>query len=91
MCRMLFESDSEVCLGSIPFKDMDDGQILEVLLEDVKDSGAEELKKKIREEIRRWHPDKFWQKVGQRVAEDQKEEVMKKIKEISQALTNYGK
>ena len=65
-------------------------QILDILLEEVKDQGAEEVKKCIREEIRRWHPDKFLQKVGARVAPDQQQGVMDRVKGVSQALNNYG-
>ena len=61
------------------------------MLELVKDSGAEEVKKKIREELRRWHPDKFWQKMSHRVALKDKEAVMERVKRVSQALTNFGK
>ena len=61
------------------------------MLEVVRESGAEDIKKKIREELRRWHPDKFWQKMSHRIAVEDKEAVMERVKRVSQALTNYGK
>jgi hypothetical protein len=91
MIERLFGSEEEVVAGSLPFRGAEDGEVLETLLEEVAGAGPEVLKRRIREEIRRWHPDKFWQKVGHRVAADHKEEVMEGVKRISQALTNYGK
>ena len=91
LCFKLWESDDPITPNGIPFQGMEDVTILDIMLELVKDSGAEEVKKKIREELRRWHPDKFWQKMSHRVALKDKEEVMERVKRVSQALTNYGK
>ena len=91
MVEALFESEETVVPAMVPFKDMEEGEVVECLLEEVVGKGAEEVKKKIREELRRWHPDKFWQKVGSRVGEEHKEEVMERVKRVSQALNNYGK
>ena len=91
LCFKLWESDDPITPNAIPFQGMEDVAILDIMLELVKDSGAEEVKKKIREELRRWHPDKFWQKMSHRVAMKDKEAVMERVKRVSQALTNYGK
>ena len=79
------------CFLTNKFQGMAPIQMLDILLEEVKDKGAEEVKKCIRKEIRRWHPDKFLQKVGARVAPDQQQGVMDRVKGVSQALNNYGK
>ena len=91
LCSKLWESEDPILPEGIPFQGMEDVAILEIMLEVVKESGTEEIKKKIREELRRWHPDKFWQKMGHRVAVEDKEAVMDRVKRVSQALTNYGK
>ena len=91
LCSKLWESEDPILPEGIPFYGMEDVAILEIMLEAVKESGAEEVKKKIREELRRWHPDKFWQKMSKRVAAEDKEAVMDRVKRVSQALTNYGK
>ena len=91
LCFKLWESDDPITPNGIPFQGMEDVTILDIMLELVKDSGAEDVKKKIREELRRWHPDKFWQKMSHRVALEDKEDVMERVKRVSQALTNFGK
>ena len=91
LCSKLWESSDPILPEGVPFQGMEDVAILDMMLEVVKESGADEVKKKIREELRRWHPDKFWQKMGHRVAVEDKEAVMDRVKRVSQALTNYGK
>ena len=49
------------------------------------------MKRRIREEIRRWHPDKFKQKHGHRVHKVEFIAVMDRVKHVSQALNDYGK
>ena len=91
LCSKLWESEEPIVPEGIPFHGMQDVAILEIMLEVVRESGAEDIKKKIREELRRWHPDKFWQKMSHRIAVEDKEAVMERVKRVSQALTNYGK
>jgi len=88
----LFNSDCLIGEEDLPFKGIDDTTMVEIMLE----VGGEEddqglVKKIIREELRRWHPDKWEQKLGDRVKKGQKERVMERVKQISQALNNYGK
>ena len=49
------------------------------------------VKIRIREEVRRWHPDKFLQKLGLRVVKGERDQVMERVKSVSQALNDYGK
>merc|ERR1739848_146865 len=65
MCKKIFELDGPISADGIPFQNMEASDILDVLLgDDIAAIGAEGAKKKIREELRRWHPDKFKQKNG---------------------------
>ena len=49
------------------------------------------IKRKIREEVRRWHPDKFKQKHGQDIYKVELLAVMERVKHVSQALNQYGR
>lgn len=91
MCQKIFFSEEKIGREDIPLKDMDVGKIIDILLDDVKDKSKEEIKNKIREEVRRWHPDKFMQKIGERIVENEKSQVMDSVKAIAQALNSYGK
>jgi len=91
MCDKLFNSVEVITADDIPFQELEASKILDILLGDVASENSEVVKKKIREEIRRWHPDKFRQKLGDRISEKQTELVMEKVKHVSQALTNFGK
>eukprot|EP00092_Neocalanus_flemingeri_P015620 GFUD01016908.1.p1 GENE.GFUD01016908.1~~GFUD01016908.1.p1 ORF type:complete len:341 (+),score=110.32 GFUD01016908.1:50-1072(+) len=88
MCDKLFNSDEIITENDIPFENFEATKILDILLGDVAGGNAEDVKKTIREAIRRWHPDKFKQKLGERICEKDSELVMEKVKHISQALTN---
>eukprot|EP00897_Mesotaenium_endlicherianum_P001395 jgi/Mesen1/1283/ME000013S00768 len=43
-------------------------------------------RKRVRAEVLRWHPDKFYQKWGQRLADKGKDRLLARVKEISQAI-----
>jgi len=90
-CDKIFNSNEVIKVDDIPFEGFEAATILDILLGDVARENAEVVKKTIREEIRRWHPDKFKQKLGERICDKNTELVMEKVKHISQALTNYGK
>ena len=49
------------------------------------------MKRKIREEIRRWHPDKFKQKHGENIYKVELPAVMERVKHVSQALNQFGR
>jgi len=89
MYKKLFESQDEIGVGDIPFENLKPGEILDIMLQDIVD--ADVIKRTIREELRRWHPDKFKQKLGGRVKEGMLDQVMDKVKTIAQALTSFAK
>ena len=74
----------------MPFQDMKAETILEILLKEAEGEPSS-VKKKIREELLRWHPDKFKQKNGDRIVKEDLEKVMNHVKHVSQILINYGK
>ena len=41
----------------------------------------------VREALRRWHPDKFEQRFGHRLAEAERPAILDRVKQISQSLT----
>ena len=53
-------------------------------LDKVKD--AEVYRKYLKVQQRRWHPDKFLQHCGDRIAEEDRGKILKQVKEISQEL-----
>lgn len=53
-------------------------------------SDKEAYKKCLREEQIRWHPDKFIQKLGKRLFDDDRDKIMERVKEISQELNRLS-
>ena len=51
----------------------------------------EERKKRLRSELLRWHPDKFQALFGSNLKPDDAEQIMSKVKEISQAINTASK
>ena len=86
MCRKLFGSIQKVGVKDIPFDGLSDDQIVHILIEDIDE---ETVKKKIKDEIRRWHPDKFRQKLGGKFVNTEKDLIMERVKTISQALNGF--
>ena len=87
MCRKLFGSIQKVGSIDIPFDGLSDDQIVHILIEDI---GEETVKKRIKDEIRRWHPDKFNQKLGGKFVAGDKDLIMDRVKTVSQALNAYA-
>ena len=56
-----------------------------------KELDATLAKKAIREELRRWHPDKFMQKYGRRLSIEDRGSIELIVTHISQALIQFGK
>ena len=56
------------------------------LLCNVNQSDTKNLKKYLRDQQVRWHPDKFVQKCGHLLNENQKEKIMKRVNQVSQEL-----
>ena len=92
LCSALFE-DSRLAIGAddVPFLGWSGCDVVLALLEEVAGEEPAVVKKKIREEIRRWHPDKFRQKLGHRIDKLEFLIVMERVKSVSQALNDYGK
>ncbi len=60
--------------------------------EPLKDDDAKATStRKLREAIRKWHPDKFNQLFRSRIQSDSYEDVMKIVTHVSQSLLNFGK
>jgi hypothetical protein len=48
---------------------------------------ADARRRAVREALRRWHPDKFGQRFGGRLAAEDREKILERVKVVSQALT----
>ena len=59
------------------------------VLDDRLGQGRSGLASRLREEIRRWHPDKFRQKVGPRILDQEAAAVMERVNTVAQALNEY--
>lgn len=57
-----------------------------IILHDVQ--GAAGVKKRLRLEIMRWHPDKFIAAFGSKLAASEKDRIVNRVKEMSQMLTS---
>ena len=90
-CDKLFSSSAPINIEAIPFHGLKSQEVVSILLRGVIMSEQSVVKIRIREEVRRWHPDKFLQKLGLRVVAGEKEQVMERVKSVSQALNDYGK
>jgi len=87
--RSLFVK-TKITVDDLPFtEDSSSDEIMSVIL--TGKGNEAEPKTKIREAIRKWHPDKFTQMCGQFIVESQRDQVMKIVTKVSQALLNYGK
>ena len=90
LCEKLFKTSEQITLSGLPFKNMKAEEILETVTSKCGSEPAD-IKKRIREELLRWHPDKFKQKYGDRIKKSEQSEVMEHVKNVSQILINYGK
>jgi len=90
--RNMVHSEGTIHSTDLPFDCQDQVEcICQHILFDVKEvNDVEEKRKAVRELKRLWHPDKFAQKFHQRLAEDIKDPVMKKVNEIAQYLNTYN-
>jgi len=90
LCQELFNSSNNIRFSNLPYKDIVAEDILDIIFHDCKEDPTM-IKKRIREELLKWHPDKFKQKFGERIDQDETENVMNHVKHVSQVLINYGK
>ena len=57
-----------------------------------KDDGENESRNRLRDALRKWHPDKFGQLTQGRISdEEEKKKICDIVTHISQVLINYGK
>jgi len=89
--RNMVRSEGTINSNDLPFNCGDQvSSICQHILFDVKEmKDAEERRKALRELKRLWHPDKFAQKFNQRLADEIREKVAKKVTEIAQYLNSY--
>lgn len=64
--------------------------VMDVLFVDAKKNDKTSFRKYLRDQILRWHPDKFEQKFGRFLKPDEKDKILSRVKEISQALNNMS-
>ena len=57
---------------------------------DIDNNSTSEMKKYLRDQQIRWHPDKFVQKLGQKLHIEDKQKVLEKVKEISQLVNTLS-
>ncbi|XP_070531960.1 NF-kappa-B inhibitor-like protein 1 isoform X1 [Ptychodera flava] len=65
-------------------------EMINILLSDVDKSDEKLYKKFIRSQQILWHPDKFIQRVGGNLRETDREKILDKVTELSQALNNLN-
>jgi hypothetical protein len=82
MCAKLFGSIQRVSSLDIPIEGL-----IHILFEDI---GGDCVNKKIRDEIRRWHPDKFKQKLGGKFVAGDKDLIIERVKAVSPTLNGYA-
>ena len=87
--RRIFASSQQLGEKDIPFDGLSNKQIVHILIGDTKGIEEQALRRMLREEMRRWHPDKFSQKIGGRIKKDDFNIIMERVKKVSQALNTY--
>lgn len=80
-------AEKPLCFLDIPWPFKDNVSELEdFLLHDVTDNDVR--KKYLRDQMKKWHPDKFEQKFGNCVVPSEKEHIFLKVKQVSQQLNH---
>jgi len=87
--KKLFDSEEEFGISDLPYTGLQATEILDFML--TNRQGEKEMKKCIREQLLRWHPDKFKQKMASRVQTGELELVMEEVKRIAQAVIGFAK
>lgn len=89
---LLIQTEDQIEISDLPFKPTDDVESIgQLILAHVKDLVDPDAKRKALRELQRlWHPDKFSQKFGVRLKEEIRENVLKKVTEISQYLNAFN-
>lgn len=89
MSKLLDAKSTEVITTkSMPF---DEKSPSEYIITELLGSNNVPDRKRIKEVIRIWHPDKFSQMFNHRIHPDQKDDIIRIVTRISQALLNFGR
>jgi len=93
LSNKLFNTNEQISFADLPYVGMNAHEILDAMLGGLSSSDNEkdDVKKVIREEVRRWHPDKFKQKVGPRIESGDSDKVLDEVKRVAQAILSYAK
>jgi hypothetical protein len=93
LSNKLFNTNEQISFADLPYVGMNVHEILDSMLGGLNGSVNEkdDVKKVIREEVRRWHPDKFKQKVGPRIESGDSDKVLDEVKRVAQAILSYAK
>ncbi|XP_038064250.1 NF-kappa-B inhibitor-like protein 1 [Patiria miniata] len=65
-------------------------KMIQVLTCDINREDAAELRRFVRSQQLLWHPDKFLQKCGSRLVERDRDKIMERVTQLSQALNQLG-
>lgn len=88
-CREIFHSNT---MSTLKFVDLpwpfegDTKQMIDLLVKWSELKSKEERKKFLKDQQVRWHPDKFLQKCGNRLDEEDREKIIEQVKELSQEI-----
>ncbi|CAI5465682.1 unnamed protein product [Closterium sp. Yama58-4] len=85
--RFAKSCDMGITMADVPFPVVGGGEeeLKHVILHGVP---KEQHRRRMREEVVRWHPDKFMQKWGLRLHDKHRSNIEKRVKELSQAVNN---
>ncbi|XP_071797298.1 NF-kappa-B inhibitor-like protein 1 [Asterias amurensis] len=96
-CAEVFNGEDTV-LDSIGYDNLpwpcrhdDPDKMMEVLMCDVDKNNETEMKRFMRSQQLLWHPDKFMQKCGSRLVEDDRGKILERVTKLSQALNRLSK
>ncbi len=89
---LLVQTENPISLSDLPFDCSEEIEsICQLILVHVKELEDTEAKRKALRELQRlWHPDKFSQKFGSRLKDEIRQNVLKKVTEISQYLNAFS-
>lgn len=90
-CQAIFDSNSKMTLKftDVPWPCHGDTQeMINLVVRWSELKTEEERKKFLKEQQVRWHPDKFLQKCGNRLDDDDREKVIEQVKELSQEINS---
>ncbi|XP_078686894.1 NF-kappa-B inhibitor-like protein 1 [Branchiostoma floridae x Branchiostoma belcheri] len=93
-CSEVFQQDASQTLSysDIPWPNTKDNirDMVKVLFCDVDKSDKENFKKYLKSQQVLWHPDRFLQKCGARLKQEDKDKILEKVTELSQELNRLA-